>query len=150
MRQKLFSIRGNRVHRMIIISLILILGLTGNSIAQQYKPGQGQNPQGQQQQYMPPEQPQSAEPDFSDEEIEKAAEAYVNIIEIRNEYQEKLAKVEDSDKAKEIQSEANEEITSVIKNKGLNLTRYNEIISSAQTNDQTRTELMKKLDKVMK
>ncbi|MFO8083374.1 MAG: DUF4168 domain-containing protein [Desulfobacterales bacterium] len=149
MSKRFFLSRVNRVNRIIVLSFVLVLGLAGFSIAQGYQPGQGQNPEEQQQQYMPPGQEgQQAAPDFSDAELQKTAEAYVSVMEIREKYQDQLAEAKDPNKAQEIQTKANEEITGAIKNKGLELTRYNDVISAAQTNEKVRTDLLEKINEI--
>lgn len=130
----------------------------------QYTPPEGQeqqDPWGQQDQYTPPpggqpqdqqdpwdQQQQGMPNDFSDEEIEQVAHAYVDIIEIRDEYQEKLMEVDEPEAAQEIQMEANEKITEAVEARGIDVETYNNVITAAQRDETLMDDLLQKIDEI--
>jgi hypothetical protein len=129
----------------------------------QYTPPEGQEQQdqwGQQDQYAPPgdrpqdqqdpwgQQQQGMPNNFSDEEIEQVAHAYVDIIEIRDEYQEKLMEVDEPEAAQEIQMEANEKITAAVEARGIDVETYNNVITAAQGDETLMDELLQKIDEI--
>lgn len=139
MSKEFLNALGN-INRIMVISLILIFGVAGVSLAQE---------QQQQQPYTPPEQQYSPAPSaFTDDELQKAGKAYVGIMEIREEIQQELTDATDPNEAQKIQMEANEEILKEIEKHGLEVTRYNEIISEAQRNEEVRTELLEIINQI--
>ncbi len=144
MSKEFLNAMGN-INRIMVITLILIFGLAGVSLAQEYQ----QQPGEQQQPYTPPEQEYSpASPGFTQDELEKAAEAYVGILDIREEIQQELSEATDPNAAQKIQMEANEEILKEIEKHGLEVTKYNEIISEAQRNEEVRTQLLELINEI--
>jgi uncharacterized protein HemX len=142
MSKKFLNALGN-INRIMAISLILIFGLAGVSMAQE------QQQQQQQQPYTPPEQQYSPAPtNFTDDELQKAGKAYVGIMEIREEIQQELTDATDPNEAQKIQMEANEEILKEIEKHDLEVDRYNEIISEAQRNEEVRTELLEIINQI--
>lgn len=140
MSKKFSNALGN-INRIMVISLILIFGLAGVSMAQEQ--------QQQQQPYTPPEQQYSPAPtNFTDDELQKAGKAYVSIMDIREEIQQELTDATDPNEAQKIQMKANEEILKKIEQHGLEVDRYNEIISEAQRNEEVRTELLEIINEI--
>ena len=141
-----------RTVKMTLLSLFLVLGLALPVMAQGY----GTQDQQQQQEYSPQEQQQDPweqqqqdiRTDFSDEEIENAANAYMDIIEIREEYHGKLTEVEDPEAAQEIQMEANERITQAVEENGISVETYNDIITAAQTDEELMNDLLTRIDEI--
>lgn len=144
-----------RTVKMTLLSLFLVLGLALPVMAQGYgtqdQQQQGQqeySPQEQQQQDPWEQQQQDIRTDFSDEEIENAANAYMDIIEIREEYHGKLTEVEDPEAAQEIQMEANERITQAVEENGISVETYNDIITAAQTDEELMNDLLTRIDEI--
>lgn len=132
-----------------LLSLLLVFGLTIPAMAQSYgAPEGGQEQYHQQGQPQDPWDQQGAPADFSDEEIGKVATAYVDIIDIREEYHGRLAEVEDPDTAREIQIEANEKITQAVNNNGVDVETYNRVINAAQTNEELMNDLLSKIEEL--
>ncbi len=125
----------------IMLSMLLTFGLAIPAMAQGYGA-----PEGQQQE--PWEQQQAAPADFSDEEIDRVASAYVDIIDIREDYHGKLASVDDPEEAQAIQMEANEKITEAVENNGVSVETYNEVIAAAQTDESLMNDLLSKIDQL--
>ena len=134
---------------MILFSLLLVLGLAFPASAQDRSPQDQQQQQQQQQQQDPWEQEEQAVPaDFDDEEVDRAASAYVDIIDIREDYQERLAEVDDPEVAQQIQMEANEEITEAVEDNGIDVETYNDIITAAQADEELMNDLLNKIDRL--
>lgn len=115
----------------IACALALVFFFTLPAAAQSQNTGQKQ----QQQQQM-------ETPDFSDERIEKTASSYTKITEIREKYQDQFSKAESTEQAQELQSKVNEKITGAIEENGMTVEQYNEVITSAQTDEDLRAELL--------
>lgn len=134
MREGTFSSRMKTTGKVMLLSCFLVLGLA--------IPGMAQD------QEDPWEQQQTQPADFSDEEINMAANAYVDIIDIREDYQERLANVDDPEKAQDIQMEANERITGAVEDNGLDVSTYNDIITAAQTDEELMDDLLNTIDEI--
>lgn len=148
-----FSSHLKNTGKIALLSLLLVLGLAVHGMAQNYGTPEGQ--QGQQDQYQqqgqqqdPWEQQQAVPSDFSDEEIDKVATAYVDIIDIREEYHGRLAEVDDPEVAQQIQMEANEKITEAVENNGIDVETYNNVITAAQTDEGLMNDLLSKIDQL--
>ena len=152
-----FSDQIRSAAKVAAFSMLLVFGLAlpgmaqdygapeGQQGQQEYSPQEGQQQQGQQQQ-DPWEQQQADPADFSDEQIDNAASAYVDIIDIREQYQQQLAEVDDPEAAQDIQMEANEKITQAVEDNGIDVETYNDIITAAQTDEGLMNELLEKID----
>ncbi|MFO8111656.1 MAG: DUF4168 domain-containing protein [Desulfosalsimonadaceae bacterium] len=156
MRKATFLSQLKSSGKIAMLSLLLVFGLAIPGMAQDYGAPEGQqgqqeyNPQDQQQQNQQQQDPweqQQADPaDFSEEEIDKVAGAYVDIIDIREGYQEKLANVKDPDEAQQIQMEANEKITETVEENGVSVETYNNVITAAQSDEGLMNDLLSKID----
>ena len=156
MSKHTFSDQIRSTAKMVLFSMLLVFGLALPGMAQDYGAPEGQQdqqeytpPEGQQeqQQQQDPWEEQQAEPaDFSDQEVDKAASAYVDIIDIREQYQQQLAEVDDPEAAQDIQMEANEKITEAVEDNGIDVETYNDIITAAQTDEGLMNELLEKID----
>ncbi len=157
MRKRTFLSRRNSTGKIVMLSLLLVFGLAIPGMAQDYGAPEGEqgqqeyNPQDQQQnqQQQDPWEQQQADPaDFSEEDIDKVATAYVDIIDIRESYHEKLANVEDPDEAQQIQMEANEKITETVEENGVSVETYNDVITAAQSDEGLMNDLLSKIDEL--
>lgn len=140
-------------------SVLIAAGMLGASTAlaqmggeqQQQDPQQQQQQQEQQQQ--DPQQQEFQAPDIdasdvSEEELDSVANAYVKIIDIREQYQPSLANAEDPETAQEIQREANEEMVSAVEETDLDVETYNQIVMAAEADEELREQLFEKIDEV--
>ncbi len=140
MSRHTFSDQIRSTGKIALFSMLLVFGLALPGMAQDYG-----SPEGQQQQ-DPWEQQQTEPADFSDQDIDNAASAYVDIIDIREQYQQQLAEVDDPEAAQEIQMEANEKITEAVEDNNIDVETYNDIITAAQTDEGLMNELLEKID----
>ncbi len=155
MSRHTFSDQIRSTGKIALFSMLLVFGLALPGMAQNYGSPEGQQgqqeytpPEGQQeQQQQDPWEQQQADPaDFSDQDIDNAASAYVDIIDIREQYQQQLAEVDDPEAAQDIQMEANEKITEAVEDNGIDVETYNDIITAAQTDEGLMNELLEKID----
>lgn len=131
--------------------VLLIAGMLGASTAlaqmgqdaQEQQQYQQQEQQQQQQEFQAPDIDAA---DVSESELESVADAYVDIIEIREQYQPSLAGAEDPETAQEIQREANEEMVRAVEEAGLDVETYNQIVMAAEADEDLRERLFAKID----
>lgn len=96
----------------------------------------------QAQQQQQPQQP-APEVDASEEEVDHVAELLVTIEEVQLEYQDRLRKTEDSEKAKSIQQEMKEAIDQTIEEyEGLSSDRYDKIVRAAQSDNELKDQIL--------
>lgn len=118
-------------------ALILGLGLAMPLWAQE-EGAQTQQPEGGQQ-----EAPSAA--DFSEDQLEQFADAHGEVMEIRDDYTERLQEADGREQAMELQEEANEKMVSAVTDTGLSVEEYGQIARAA-SND---TELAERIQEMM-
>lgn len=118
-------------HLIIACALALVFFLCAPAAAQSQDTGQ--------------QQQQQETPDFSDDRIQKTAEAYTEITKIREEYQDEFSQAEDSEQAQELQTRINEKITDAIEENDMSVEDYNEVITAAQTDEDLRADLLDRI-----
>lgn len=84
--------------------------------------------------------------EVSDADLDKAANAYMEIAEIRESFQENLAGVSDPEKAQELQEQAGEAMVAAVQNNGLDVQAYNQIMEAAQVDEDLRNKLLSRLE----
>lgn len=102
---------------------------------------------GQQQQQQMMQQP-GADIEVTDAQLDKVAQAYLEITEIRQEFQEALAGVSDPEKAQEMQEQAGMEMVDAVENSGLDVQTYNQVMEAAQVDEQLREKLLTRLEQI--
>ncbi len=80
-------------------------------------------------------QQQAAPIEINDEELEMAANAYVVITEINQEFQQSLQQVEDPEQRQQLQIEANDKFVEAIEKEGLEVDQYNTIMQQVSTTE---------------
>lgn len=92
---------------------------------------------------------QPAEPvEVSDAELDKVAQAYVQITEIRGTFQESLSEVSDPEEAQQLQEQAGEKMVQAVENNGLDVQKYNEIMEAAQVDEELREKLLARMEEI--
>ncbi len=135
------------------VVIMFVLGMAFKVGAQQeYQPDEQQQQQ-QQQEYQPDEQQQqemmqqqAPEVDLSDAELDKVAEAYEAVTEVREDFQADLEGIEDPEAAQEMQEEAGEKMVEAVENQGLEVETYNQAMEAAQIDEELRNDLLERLD----
>ncbi len=134
------------------VVIMFVLGMAFKVGAQQeYQPDQQQ--QQQQQEYQPDQQQkqqmmqqQAPEVDLSDAELDKVADAYEAVTEVREEFQAALEGIEDPERAQQMQEEAGDKMVEAVENQGLEVETYNQAMEAAQVDEELRNELLDRLD----
>ena len=121
----------SHIGRATILSLLLASPL---ALAQQ-----GQNP--------PPQTHQSpggAAPvtSFSDQQLNRFADSYIDILEIQQVFTAKLERAEEPQQAQELQQEANQKMIGAIEDNGLNVQEYTEIARAMDTDHDLREQVI--------
>lgn len=88
-----------------------------------------------------PMQQQPPAIDVSDQQLEQFVEAQVAIIEIQQDYTERLQGVEDPNRAHELQVQANDEMTQAVDEAGLDVSSFNEIAMAIQNDPELQQRL---------
>ena len=133
------------------VVIMFVLGMAFKVGAQQeYQPDQQQQ---QQQEYQPDQQQQqemmqqqAPEVDLSDAELDKVADAYEAVTEVREEFQADLEGIEDPERAQQMQEEAGDKMVEAVENQGLEVETYNQAMEAAQVDEELRNELLDRLD----
>ncbi|MFO7727185.1 MAG: DUF4168 domain-containing protein [Desulfonatronovibrio sp.] len=135
----------DKLKLMTITFCCLFLMATASTLSAQDQEGQSQ----QQQQNMMQQPDQSAEPiEVSDAELDKVAKAYVQITEIRGEFQETLSEVSDPEEAQVLQEEAGEKMVEAVQDNGLDVQKYNEVMEAAQVDEELREKLLARMEEL--
>jgi len=123
--------------RRMTIATALLLGLTfGMPLWAQ---DQGAQTQPETQQQAP------SASDFSESDLQEFAEAHSSVMEIRDDYTQRLQEAEGREQAMELQEEANERMVEAVTDTGLSVEEYGQIARAA-SND---TELAERIQSMM-
>lgn len=119
--------------------------------AQPGQPPQGQPPQGQPPEGQPPQgQPPQAEPqptvDVSDSDLDTFTTIYVEVREISEEYESRMASVEDAEEAQQLQSEMREESLGAIEEHGWTQQQYSETAQAINSDQELLEEAMAQIE----
>jgi len=121
--------------------LVIAPPLAAQQGEQGYGGQQGQQQQYQQRQYQDPAQQQQPA-NFSEENLQKYAEARETVNDIRNDYSNALSDVEDPQKAQELQNKYTQKMIAAIEDEDLSVSKYNDIGRAVEHNP----KLQKKVD----
>lgn len=130
-----------RILKVAIISIAA--GAMSVAYAQQ-APQQGSGGGGGQQQQSAPAQAgggQSPDLDLSDGDVQKFAKAQNEVQSVREDYSGKLRNVEDTEKAREIQAEMQEEMLQAVKDAGMSAQKYNQVSQAAMQDEELRKRI---------
>lgn len=106
-----------------------------------------QAPAGGQQQ-QPPAQThqapggQATATDFSDQQLEQFADSYLDILDIQQDFTQRLEQTEQPEQAQQLQQEANQEMVQAIEDNGLDVQEYTEIARAMDTDPQLRQQVV--------
>lgn len=140
----------NYTLRILATTLLPLASLNAFAEMDGMPPQQGAQQQHGAQQGAPDAQPHgpaqgSAAADVSDTELKKFVEAEQKVLEVRDEYQEKITAVSDEPaEAMAMQQEAQEKMVEAVQDTGMEVDAYNRIVQLASTNP----ELMQRLQEM--
>lgn len=101
---------------------------------------------------QPSAAPQQAQPGqqqaqtFDDAQVERFADSFSEIMEIREHFSAQLQDADDAETAHELQQQANEKMIDVIENNDLSVTEYNAIAQAMQTDPELRDRVLALLE----
>lgn len=113
----------------LLASLLLAFGMSSTAMAQSAPPAE---------QTAPATQPAPQSADFSDDDVQKFAEAQPTIETIRAEYSQRLLDVNDPEEAARLQTEAVQQMVDTVTEIGLEVETYNGIAIALQTDPELR------------
>ncbi|NBB92005.1 MAG: DUF4168 domain-containing protein [Gammaproteobacteria bacterium] len=90
-------------------------------------------------QAMQQQQPETI--DVSDQQLEQFADAQTAIMGIQQDFSSRLQEVEDPEKARDLQRQANEEMTSAVEETGLDVESFNQIAMAIQNDPELQQKL---------
>ncbi len=127
-------------------AFMLIMGMGLKAGAQQeYQ--QEYQPEGQHQEYQQQMmQQQAPEIELSEQELDKVAEAYKAVTEVREQFQNELGEVTDPERAQELQEQAGQEMVEAVEAQGVDVQTYNQVMEAAQVDEELRNELLERLE----
>ncbi len=88
--------------------------------------------------------------DISDSEIEAFVRVQTQIIQIQQEYNNRITAAADEGQQQQIIEEANREMIGVIESEGISIERYNEILTQAQDDPQVMQQIERAAQEFMR
>ncbi|MEC7816876.1 MAG: DUF4168 domain-containing protein [Pseudomonadota bacterium] len=79
--------------------------------------------------------------DFSDDQLKQFIQAQEGVMEVREEYIEKIEAADSQEQAQELQMEANDEMVSIIEDMGMDIPTYNSIATAYSSEPQVRNRI---------
>jgi hypothetical protein len=86
--------------------------------------------------------------EISDTQLDKAAQAYLEITKIGEGFRQKMQTAGDENERHELQQQANTEMTEAVQQEGLEVQEYNQIIQRIQTDNDLMKNFMAKLQEI--
>jgi hypothetical protein len=99
----------------------------------------------QQAQPQPPAQPGAQQMQYSDDQIEAFVRASLDVAEIRDAYEGRIADAETPQAAEDLLREANARMVATLEDYGLTVDEYNGIYAAMQANPEVNNRVMEKL-----
>lgn len=81
-------------------------------------------------------------PDLDDETLETFVEAYQEVGEIQKSFSQQLEGVNDPDKARGLQEQAQQQMIEAVTDTGLTIPEYNQVVRAMQSDPELRGEIM--------
>lgn len=125
------------------LAAALALGLGATAAGAQQGSGGAQQGPGMQQQGGPSgvEEPQPEQPTFTSRQKRRFVDAYLEIIEIQEQYTADIEQTDSGEKARKLQEEANDKMVTAIEDNGLSVPEYSEIANAMDMNPELRDEI---------
>lgn len=79
--------------------------------------------------------------DFSDDQLKQFIQAQEGVMDVREEYIEKIEAADSQEQAQELQMEANDEMVSIIEDVGMDIPTYNSIATAYSSEPQVRNRI---------
>ena len=85
--------------------------------------------------------PSGPDLDLSDSDVQKFAKARKKVKSVRDDYSDQLRNTEDTEKAREIQAEMQEEMLQAVKDAGMSAQKYNQVSQAAMQDEELRKRI---------
>jgi ribosomal protein L16 Arg81 hydroxylase len=108
----------------------------------QGKQGDSASPGATQPQQSQPQQPAN----IPDQKLDAAAAALQKVVNLQQQYRQKLAGANGQEEQQQIIAEANGELTKAVTDQGLSVEEYTSIMQVAQNDPQIRDKLLQRID----
>jgi len=118
----------------LLVALFLVLAFGVNSGAQQEE----------YQQDMLQQQDPALE--VSEEQLDRVADAYLDVMEIRDDFHKSLSEVTEPEEAQQLQEQAGEAMVEAVHSHGLEVQTYNQVMEAAQVDEDLRNALLERLE----
>lgn len=102
--------------------------------------------QSQQQNEPPSRQGPQPATDVSEKELDKFAEAVVELQKIEKDYSQKMSQVEEKEEAQQIQTQMQEKMRQAIEKEGLSIQRYSQIGKALEGNQEMSQKVQEKIE----
>lgn len=112
------------------------------------QPTEEPEPEPQQQREQSPDpMPEEQEvPEITEEDLAKFVQAYKAVLQVREEYTEKLRQAEDHEESRELQQASNEAVNAAIEDSGMTRDRYREVATAVNADPEIREKLNERLE----
>ncbi len=97
------------------------------------------------QQTAPPTQQPPVEIDFTDNELDAFAEAYVDVEALQAQYQSEFGAVDDAEQAQQIQQRFQIDVLQTIENQGIDPETYDQIIRATQVDPEFTEDVLTRI-----
>lgn len=102
-----------------------------------------------QQQGVPPQQEEAPEVDVDEDELAAVAEAYVDVQNLTNEFNQVVQQAEGAEEAQAVQAEYAERANEAVEAHGLSVERYDMIVRAATADEELRERLLGAIENVV-
>ena len=86
--------------------------------------------------------------ELTEEEIERVAEAYVEVIEVQERFGAQVQQAQDAEEAQRVQHRANDKMEEIIADHDLTVGEYNRVIQAVGANEEYREQFVAKLQRL--
>jgi hypothetical protein len=83
---------------------------------------------------------------IGDSELEKAAEAYSNILSIHEEFQASIQQTQDANERQQLQNKANKKMVKAVESTGLDVDKYTKIMVQVRSDEKLREQFDQKME----
>ncbi|MFU8878725.1 MAG: DUF4168 domain-containing protein [Wenzhouxiangellaceae bacterium] len=97
------------------------------------------------QQAAPPPQPAQQEIEVTDSDLDSFADAQMSIMQIQQDYSQRLQNADNPDAANQLQQEANEKMVGAVEEAGLDVESFNAIAMAIQNDPELQQRLQEML-----
>jgi hypothetical protein len=122
---------------------VAVISIAAGAMSLAYAQQEAQQGSGNSQKSAPQQAGGQSGPNLnlSDKELQKFAKAQNKVQSVREDYSGQLRNVEDTEKAREIQAEMQEEMLQAVKDAGMSAQKYNQVSQAAMQDEKLRKRI---------